>query len=373
MAIESTYDSSRPRVRRVAHATGRPRNRLRAAARPRDAAIRASGSRSGGNTPPGYEGGQMPLKRRVPKRGFRRLQKAEDRREGFVVVNLKRLAALGVDTIDPALMAERGIIRAARQGQGARRRRAGGTDDDPGACVFVEREREDRGGRRSGGVNRGRTQSLMLDGFSNASRIPELRRRLWFTAVMLVVYRVGRSRAHAGNRRAGARRRSSTRRRARCSDGSICSRAARWSGFRFSRWASCPTFRSRSSSTCSRSRWPYLDELYKEGEAGRRKISQYTRYGTVVLSVVQGLMIAVSLEHIQAPGGGSVVYAPGWSFRIITVLTVTGGLDVRDVDRRADYRARHRQRHLADHHGRDRGAAAERAFAPRSSSCARAR
>jgi preprotein translocase subunit SecY len=71
--------------------------------------------------------------------------------------------------------------------------------------------------------------------------------------------------------------------------------------------------------------WPYLDELYKEGEAGRRKISQYTRYGTVLLSVVQGFMIAVSLEHIQAPGGGSVVYAPGWSFRIITVLTVTAG------------------------------------------------
>jgi preprotein translocase subunit SecY len=44
-----------------------------------------------------------------------------------------------------------------------------------------------------------------------------------------------------------------------------------------------------------------------------------------MLSIVQGFMIAVSLEHIQAPGGGSVVYAPGWSFRIITVLTVTAG------------------------------------------------
>jgi preprotein translocase subunit SecY len=44
-----------------------------------------------------------------------------------------------------------------------------------------------------------------------------------------------------------------------------------------------------------------------------------------MLSLVQGFMIAVSLEHIQAPGGGSVVYAPGWSFRIITVLTVTAG------------------------------------------------
>jgi large subunit ribosomal protein L15 len=73
---------------------------------------KGKGSRSGGNTPPGYEGGQMPLKRRVPKRGFRRLQKDQDRREGFAVVNLKRLAALGLETVDPALMVERGIIRA---------------------------------------------------------------------------------------------------------------------------------------------------------------------------------------------------------------------------------------------------------------------
>src|SRR5260370_24119049 len=71
--------------------------------------------------------------------------------------------------------------------------------------------------------------------------------------------------------------------------------------------------------------WPYLDDVYREGEAGRRKISQYSRYGTVMLAVVQGLMSAVSLEHIQAPGCGSVVYARGGSFRIITVLTVTAG------------------------------------------------
>ncbi|HZO81973.1 MAG TPA: 50S ribosomal protein L15 [Candidatus Binataceae bacterium] len=73
---------------------------------------KGKGSRSGGNTPPGYEGGQMPLKRRVPKRGFRRLQKTQARREEFAVVNLKRLAALGLDTIDPAVLAERGVIGA---------------------------------------------------------------------------------------------------------------------------------------------------------------------------------------------------------------------------------------------------------------------
>ena len=119
--------------------------------------------------------------------------------------------------------------------------------------------------------------------------------------------------------------------------------------------------------------WPYLDELYKEGEAGRRKISQYTRYGTVVLSVVQGFMIAVSLEHIQAPGGGSVVYDSGLELPHHHGAHGHRGLDVRDVDRRADNRTRNRQRHLADHHGGNRRAPAERALRPRSSSCARAR
>jgi large subunit ribosomal protein L15 len=74
------------------------------------------GSRAGGNTPPGYEGGQMPLQRRLPKRGFRRLQKNEARREEFAVVNLERLAAF-VDgaTVDAAALAERGIVPKGRK------------------------------------------------------------------------------------------------------------------------------------------------------------------------------------------------------------------------------------------------------------------
>ena len=92
----------------------------------------------------------MPLKRRMPKRGFRRLQKNEARRDGVRVVNLERLAAFGGETIDPALMAERGMIRARTQGQGSRRRRAGGTDDGSRACVFVERD--ERRSRRPAAV-----------------------------------------------------------------------------------------------------------------------------------------------------------------------------------------------------------------------------
>jgi large subunit ribosomal protein L15 len=53
---------------------------------------KGKGSRTGGNTPPTYEGGQMPLQRRIPKRGFRRLLKNKKRREEFVIINLKQLA-----------------------------------------------------------------------------------------------------------------------------------------------------------------------------------------------------------------------------------------------------------------------------------------
>ena len=164
----------------------------------------------------------------------------------------------------------------------------------------------------------------MLEGFSNASRIPELRRRLWFTAMMLVVYRAGVAVPTPGI------------------DGqalaaffdAASSTLFGWVNLfsggaleRFSVFALgiMPYISVAIILDLLKVAWPYLDELYKEGEAGRRKISQYTRYGTVALSVVQGLMIAGALEHIQAPGGGPVVYSPGWSFRIITVVTVTAG------------------------------------------------
>ncbi|HKD67452.1 MAG TPA: 50S ribosomal protein L15 [Candidatus Binataceae bacterium] len=77
---------------------------------------KGKGSRSGGNTPPGYEGGQMPLQRRLPKRGFRRLLVNERAREEFSCVNLRRLAIFEAGaTVDPAVMAERGLVRAGKQ------------------------------------------------------------------------------------------------------------------------------------------------------------------------------------------------------------------------------------------------------------------
>src|SRR6476659_7404797 len=72
--------------------------------------------------------------------------------------------------------------------------------------------------------------------------------------------------------------------------------------------------------------WPYLERLSKEGELGRRKITQYTRYGTIVLSVVQALGIAIFLERqTKITGGLPLVLHPGLAFRLMTVLTLTTG------------------------------------------------
>lgn len=164
----------------------------------------------------------------------------------------------------------------------------------------------------------------MLEGFSNASRIPELRRRLLFTAAMLVVYRIGIAVPTPGI------------------DGQALS--AFFNQFSSSLFGYVNLFSGGGLERFSvfalgimpyisvaiildllKVGWPYLDELYKEGEVGRRKISQYTRYGTVGLGIVQGTGIAYGLEHAQAPGGGSIVYHPGIAFIVMTVITVTTG------------------------------------------------
>ena len=72
--------------------------------------------------------------------------------------------------------------------------------------------------------------------------------------------------------------------------------------------------------------WPYLERLSKEGELGRRKITQYTRYSTILLCVIQSIAIAIFLERqTNIAGGLPLVYEPGWSFRLMTVLTLTTG------------------------------------------------
>jgi len=70
---------------------------------------------------------------------------------------------------------------------------------------------------------------------------------------------------------------------------------------------------------------PYLEKLSKEGELGRKKITQYTRYGTVVISIIQSMFIAIFLESSTTPGGAALVPNPGWGFRLMTILSLTTG------------------------------------------------
>lgn len=71
--------------------------------------------------------------------------------------------------------------------------------------------------------------------------------------------------------------------------------------------------------------WPYLEKLSKEGEMGRRKITQYTRYGTILISILQGFGISLFIEKQTSPGGLPLVPNPGWGFKLMTVLTLTTG------------------------------------------------
>ncbi len=164
----------------------------------------------------------------------------------------------------------------------------------------------------------------MLEGFQNASRVPELRRRLLFTFGMLAVCRVGVAIPTPGIDSAALRQ--------------FFQEAANnffglvnlFSGGaleRFSIFALgiMPYISASIILQLLTVVVPYLEKLSKEGEMGRRKITQYTRYGTVVLSLVQSLFISIGLEQIQSPTGASVVLHPGWSFRLMTMVTLTSG------------------------------------------------
>ena len=164
----------------------------------------------------------------------------------------------------------------------------------------------------------------MVEGFANASRIPELRRRLLFTFAMLAVYRVGVAVPTPG---IDGKALAQFFEQARNTMFGLVNLFSGGALERFSIFALgiMPYISASIILQLLTVVIPYLERLSKEGEAGRRKITQYTRYGTLLLSIVQGLFISVGIEKIEAPGGGSVVFHPGWSFRAMTVLTLACG------------------------------------------------
>jgi preprotein translocase subunit SecY len=70
---------------------------------------------------------------------------------------------------------------------------------------------------------------------------------------------------------------------------------------------------------------PHLSELKKQGSDGRAKITKYTRYGTVLISAIQGVGISIGLESMASPSGAPIVMFPGWGFRLVTAITLTTG------------------------------------------------
>lgn len=163
----------------------------------------------------------------------------------------------------------------------------------------------------------------MIDGIQNVFKIPELKKRILYTFGLLAVYRVGAFIPTPGiDSQALARYFENV-------QGTILGFFNMFSGGALEQMAVfalgiMPYISASIILELLTVVVPYLEKLKKEGEQGRKKINQYTRYGTVVLSMIQGLGIAIGLENMDV-GGSSVVPVPGWSFRLMTMITLTAG------------------------------------------------
>src|SRR5215467_5166748 len=159
--------------------------------------------------------------------------------------------------------------------------------------------------------------------FANLFRIEDLRNRLFFTLALLAVYRLG---AHIPTPGINT---DVLEQLFKQSAGSVLGIFDLFSGGNFRRLTIfalgiMPYITSSIILQLMTVVFPYLERLQKEGELGRRKITQYTRYLTIVLSVIQSLSTA-SLLQGQSLNGVSVVYHPGIGFTLMTVLTLTTG------------------------------------------------
>ncbi len=166
----------------------------------------------------------------------------------------------------------------------------------------------------------------MISGFQNISKIPELRNRILFTFGMLAVYRIGIFVPTPGidTQALGAFF------EAQAKGGSLLGLIDMFTGGALSQFSVfalgiMPYISASIILQLLTVVIPYLERLSKEGDAGRKKITQYTRYGTVGLSIIQGMGIAFGLENMKSPIGDLVVPAPGWDFRLMAVLTLTAG------------------------------------------------
>ncbi len=165
---------------------------------------------------------------------------------------------------------------------------------------------------------------MIGSGFQNIFKIPELKKRIFFTLGLLIVYRVG---VHIPVPGIDSVAYASFFKQA---EDTLFGIINMFSGGAFQNLSVfalgiMPYISASIILQLLTVVIPHLEQLKKEGEQGRKKITQYTRYGTVILSIIQGFGISVGLETMTSPGGAPIVMIPGWAFRIMTVITLTAG------------------------------------------------
>src|ERR1700735_4876410 len=253
-------------------------------------------SRRGYSRRAGFEGGQMPLHRRLPKRGF-----SSPFRKAYAVVNVESLNVFEAGaTIWPDLLFGRGIFRVQQSG-----------------------ERKDYGRRRKSRSLKMNPLRKLVEAFRNIFSTPDLRNRVLFTLALLGVYRLGSSILTPGINTALLQQLFEQGR------GSVLGIIDLFSGGNFRRLTIfalgiMPYITASIILQLMVVVWPYLERLQKEGELGRRKITQYTRYLTIMLSAFQSFTIAETLTR-QNLSGQALVYHPGPRFILMTMLTLTTG------------------------------------------------
>ncbi|MBI5873287.1 MAG: preprotein translocase subunit SecY [Candidatus Omnitrophica bacterium] len=168
----------------------------------------------------------------------------------------------------------------------------------------------------------------MISALLNSFKIPELKNRILIALALLAVYRVGCYIPTPGID--GAALGELFRRISATEGGALFGIMNMFSGGAMSRmtifalgimpYISCSIIMQLLTAVV-----PAFEKLAKEGKAGHQKINQYTRYGTVVLSLIQSYFIALWVESLGRSEGLGIVMVPGWGFRVLTMFTLTTG------------------------------------------------
>ena len=164
----------------------------------------------------------------------------------------------------------------------------------------------------------------MLDSIKNIFSIPDLRKRVIFTLLLLAVYRIGAQIPNPGISEEALAEFWAQQK------GTIFGMLDLFTGRGMSRMTIfalgiMPYISSSIILQLLQVVWPYLERLSKEGELGRKKITQYTRYGTLFICAIQSFGISLFLEKTTSPGGLPIVPNPGLGFKLLTILTLTTG------------------------------------------------